>query len=59
MNNVSSLFQSLKMLVMDWCRSGRVIFCDVKPAVKEQLSHVLQDAIYCDTDQLRTCLASK
>ncbi|CAB3224267.1 unnamed protein product [Arctia plantaginis] len=50
--------QSLKMLVIDWRRSGRVIFCNVKPAVKEQLSHVLQDAIYCDTEQLRTCLAS-
>ncbi|XP_075973650.1 sodium-independent sulfate anion transporter-like [Anticarsia gemmatalis] len=53
-----TFLQSLKMLVQDWSLTGRVIWCNAKPAVKAQLSSVLPDPICCDSDQLRAYLTS-
>ncbi|CAH0397843.1 unnamed protein product [Chilo suppressalis] len=52
-----TFLQSIKMLVTEWSRTGRVIWCNAKPVVKTQLDSVIQDPIYCDSDQLRRFLA--
>jgi hypothetical protein len=49
----------MKMLVSEWTPSGRIIWCNAKPVVKEQLNSVLQDPVYCDSDELRTYLLGK
>lgn len=46
------ILQSVKMLVGEWSRGGRVVWCDTRPLVKEQLSSVIADPICCDKDQL-------
>lgn len=51
--------QSLKMLIGEWSRSGRVIWCNARPVVKEQLDAVLHEPIYCDTENLRMFLTGK
>nr|XP_037872785.1 sodium-independent sulfate anion transporter isoform X1 [Bombyx mori] len=52
-----TFLQSLKMLVAEWSRGGRVFWCDANPLVKEQLLNVLQDPHFCDAEQLRILLA--
>lgn len=47
------------MLVSEWSNDGCVVWCDVKPNIKEQLNTVLNDPIYCNNDQLKTLLSSK
>lgn len=53
-----TFLQSLKMVVEEWSCSGRVIWCNAKPAVKAQLNTVLHDPIYYENDQLRVYLTS-
>ncbi|XP_063361922.1 sodium-independent sulfate anion transporter-like isoform X1 [Cydia amplana] len=52
-----TFLQSINMLVAEWSRSGRVVWCDARPLVREQLSAVLPDAVFCDTQQLPVVLA--
>lgn len=47
------------MLVADWSRSGRIIWCDVKPGIRSQLDSIINDPTYCDTADLRTFLIGK
>ncbi|KOB70768.1 Sodium-independent sulfate anion transporter, partial [Operophtera brumata] len=47
---------SLKMLVSEWSQSGRILWCNVRPLVKDQLSSVIYDPVCCDSDQLRSYL---
>lgn len=51
-----TFLQSMKMLVQDWSRVGRVIWCNARPAVKEQLTEVLPEPIFCDSNQLKPFL---
>ncbi|CAH2238333.1 jg17490 [Pararge aegeria aegeria] len=51
-----TFLQSLKMLVQEWSLSGRVIWCDANPLIKEQLKSVIQDPLFCDTDDLAVFL---
>lgn len=51
--------QSIKMLVIEWTRDGRVLWCDVRPTVKEQLSNVLMNPIFCNSDQLGILLTGE
>nr|XP_021189016.2 sodium-independent sulfate anion transporter [Helicoverpa armigera] len=52
-----TFLQSMKMLVMDWSRTGRVIWCDARQSVRDQLSSVLTDPIFCDSVQLKSLLS--
>ncbi|XP_045448685.1 sodium-independent sulfate anion transporter-like [Melitaea cinxia] len=47
-----TFLQSIKMLVQEWSRNGRVVWCDASPNIKEQLNSVIQDPLFCDTEQL-------
>ncbi|CAB3224266.1 unnamed protein product [Arctia plantaginis] len=53
-----TFLQSLKMLESDWRPHSKIIFCNARPSVKEQLKGVLTDSIYCDSGELRTHLIS-
>ncbi|CAH2037358.1 unnamed protein product, partial [Iphiclides podalirius] len=53
-----TFIESIKMLISDWSHDGCVIWCDVKPKIKDQLNSVLNDPIYCNYDQLGTILSS-
>ncbi|KAM3961068.1 sodium-independent sulfate anion transporter [Aphomia sociella] len=52
-----TFLQSIKMLVAEWSKSGRVIWYNTRPAIKEQLDTVLHEPVYCDRD-LRFFLTS-
>ncbi|XP_064071938.1 sodium-independent sulfate anion transporter-like [Vanessa tameamea] len=47
-----TFLQSIKMLVQEWSRNGRVVWCDASPLIKEQLNTVIQEPLYCDREQL-------
>ncbi|KAL4702129.1 hypothetical protein ACJJTC_016053 [Scirpophaga incertulas] len=51
-----TFLQSIKMLVAEWSKNGRVIWCNAKPLVKKQLDNVIQEPIYCESNQLRMFL---
>ncbi|XP_023942591.2 sodium-independent sulfate anion transporter [Bicyclus anynana] len=51
-----TFLQSLKMLVQEWSQSGRVVWCDANTVIKEQLKSVIQDPLFCDTDDLAVFL---
>ncbi|KAL0841340.1 hypothetical protein ABMA28_015052 [Loxostege sticticalis] len=51
-----TFLQSIKILVTEWSRTGRVVWCNAKPLVKEQLDSVLQEVVYCDSDDLKRFL---
>lgn len=51
-----TFLQSMKMLVQDWGRSGRVIWCNARPSVKDQLNSVMTEPIFCDSNQLKSFL---
>lgn len=40
------------MLVGEWMRNGCVLWCNVKPVLREQLINVLEDPVFCEEDQL-------
>ncbi|XP_026724924.1 sodium-independent sulfate anion transporter-like [Trichoplusia ni] len=48
-----TFLQGIKMLVLDWSKTGRVIWCDAKDTIKHQLTGVLPDPIFCEKSQLR------
>ncbi|CAH0579319.1 unnamed protein product [Chrysodeixis includens] len=48
-----TFLQGIKMLVLDWSLTGRVIWCDAKDTIKDQLKGVLSDPIFCEKSQLR------
>lgn len=47
------------MLVQEWSRNGRVVWCDASSLIKEQLNSVLQEPLYCDNSDLRVYLLGK
>ncbi|XP_050345914.1 sodium-independent sulfate anion transporter-like [Nymphalis io] len=47
-----TFLQSLKMLVQEWSHNGRVVWCDASPLIKEQLNTVIQEPLYCHTEEL-------
>ncbi|KAJ0177281.1 hypothetical protein K1T71_007290 [Dendrolimus kikuchii] len=47
-----TFLESMKMLVREWMRNGCVVWCNVKPVLREQLINVLQDPVFCEEDQL-------
>ncbi|XP_045771956.1 sodium-independent sulfate anion transporter-like isoform X1 [Maniola jurtina] len=51
-----TFLQSLKMLVQEWSLSGRVVWCDANLLIKEQLKSIIQDPLFCDTDDLAVFL---
>ncbi|KAG6454520.1 sodium-independent sulfate anion transporter-like [Manduca sexta] len=51
-----TFLQSVKMLVKEWSQGGRVLWCNASPKVKEQLVNILQEPIFCDSEQLRILL---
>ncbi|XP_038212343.1 sodium-independent sulfate anion transporter-like [Zerene cesonia] len=51
-----TFLQSIKMLVQEWSHSGHVLWCDAKPFIRDQLENVIQDPLFCDSDQLRNLI---
>ncbi|CAH0723330.1 unnamed protein product, partial [Brenthis ino] len=51
-----TFLQSLKMLVQEWSRNGRVVWCDANSLIKEKLNSVLPEPLYCDNSNLRVYL---
>lgn len=47
------------MLVTEWSRSGSIVWCNAKPVIREQLESILNNAAYCDSEQLGVLLTSK
>ncbi|XP_063825016.1 sodium-independent sulfate anion transporter-like isoform X2 [Ostrinia nubilalis] len=52
-----TFLQSIKMLVSEWSRNGRVVWCNAKPLVKTQLDSVLQEVVYCNSEDLKRFLS--
>lgn len=47
-----TFLQSMKSLVNEWKRHGCIIWCNVNPALREQLINELDNPIFCEEDQL-------
>ncbi|XP_060802818.1 sodium-independent sulfate anion transporter isoform X1 [Amyelois transitella] len=54
-----TFLQSLKMLVSEWSRGGLIVWCDVRPTVRDQLDAMLPEPLYCDTQNLSSLLVGK
>ncbi|XP_026724926.1 sodium-independent sulfate anion transporter-like isoform X2 [Trichoplusia ni] len=48
-----TFLDSIRMLVSDWSKTGRVIWCDTREPIKNQLKGVLTNPIFCEKSQLR------
>ncbi|CAH0579317.1 unnamed protein product [Chrysodeixis includens] len=47
-----TFLQDIQMLVIDWSRTGRVIWCNAKDSIKNQLKGVLTNPVFCTTKDL-------
>ncbi|XP_026317607.1 sodium-independent sulfate anion transporter-like isoform X2 [Hyposmocoma kahamanoa] len=53
-----TFLQSIKMMVTEWSQSGSIVWCNAKPVIREQLESVLNNAAFCDSEQLGVLLHS-
>ncbi|VVC87142.1 unnamed protein product [Leptidea sinapis] len=51
-----TFLQSFKQVVSEWSQDGIIIWCDVKPSIRKQLTTVMQEPIFCDSNQLPSIL---
>lgn len=44
------------MLASEWSQGGRILWCGVRPLVKEQLNSILKEPLYCEPEEVRIFL---
>ncbi|KAJ2945897.1 hypothetical protein O0L34_g4805 [Tuta absoluta] len=53
-----TFLQSLKMTASEWCTNGHIVWVDARPYIRHQLSTIIMEPSFCDTERLGLYLAS-